>query len=102
MSVKSFAVPYPWLYNHRIAIAYCSCHRIMLGRMLRSRDNFKSYCDKGVFVIVGAAQFTLPPSRVWLPYAETINQFLGFTFINPANEQSSYHLHTIVLGGLIS
>ena len=63
MSVKSFAALYPWLYSHRIATAYCSCHRIMLGGVLRFCDNFKSYYDKvkGVFVIVGAAIFT-PPS----------------------------------------
>ena len=30
-------------------------------KILRSRDNFKSYYDRGVFVIVGAAIFTPPP-----------------------------------------
>ena len=61
ISVKSFAALYPLLYSHRIAVAYCSCHRIMLGGMLRFRDNFMSYYDRGVFVIVGAAIFTPPP-----------------------------------------
>ena len=40
--VKSFAAFYLWLYSHMIAIAYCSCHRIMLGGMLRFCDNFNS------------------------------------------------------------
>ena len=48
-------------YSYRIAVAYCSCCRIMLGGMLRFRDNFKSYYDRGAFVIVGAALFTPPP-----------------------------------------
>ena len=48
ISVKSFAALYPWLYSHEIALAYYSCRRIMLGGVLRFRDNFKSYYDRGV------------------------------------------------------
>ena len=79
-------------------------HTVVVVLLLRFRDNFGNYYDRGVFVIVGAALFTPPPqlSRVWLPHPDTIYQFLGFTFINPANKQSSYHLHTNFLGDFIS
>ena len=50
----------------------------MLGGMLRFRDNVKSYYDRGVFVIVGAALFT-PSPQVGCG-CPTRTQFLGFTF----------------------
>ena len=34
---------------------------LKIKELLRFRDNFKSYYDRGVFVIVGAALFTPPP-----------------------------------------
>ena len=67
--------------------------------MFRFCDNFKSYCDGGVLVIVGTALFTPPTSGVAAPPG--YNQFLGSTSIDLANKQSRYHLHNTFLGYVI-
>ena len=79
-------------YSLRIAVAYCSVIRIMLeGMLLLFSDNCKSYDDRGVFVVAGAASLCDPsPFYVWPPHT----QLPGSPTIDLENELSLtiYHL----------
>ena len=65
--------------------------------MLRFRDNFKSYYDRGVFRDSRGRAIYAPSlikSGVAVPPGHNHFYSWGSTFIDPANTQSRYHLHT--------